>query len=91
MSRFLQLLLFVSYITLIITAEYCDPGFATINNVCTPCKAGTFSAGDLTRICEACPAGTYSLSASETCTLCAAGYISVKGAYLCTACPPGKF
>ena len=71
------------------TQDSCESGYANKNNVCIPCKARTFSKGDLSELCETCPAGTYSLTVSAKCTNCLPGYISEEGANMCIPCLAG--
>ena len=73
----LILLFFLSYISLIISAEICEPGYTfSKQDGCIPCKAGMYSPED--EKCEKCPLGTYSLSASSKCEKCLPGTVSTE-------------
>eukprot|EP01122_Echinamoeba_exundans_P014218 TRINITY_DN638_c0_g3_i1.p1 TRINITY_DN638_c0_g3~~TRINITY_DN638_c0_g3_i1.p1 ORF type:complete len:3128 (-),score=621.80 TRINITY_DN638_c0_g3_i1:85-9090(-) len=71
----------------------CQSGYyinATVNNVCTPCPAGTYSLGNR---CEYCPAGTSSPAQSvySQCTPCSADFYSSSATYgICQQCPAGQ-
>ena len=76
-----------------------DPGVNGLNQICTPCGAGTFQTGEGMTACFACVEGTYSseigATASVDCTGCPAGTFSSilmsSDSSSCTVCEPGTY
>ena len=68
----------------------CGSGTYLVNNTCTACPAGKYSAGGVNS-CSTCAAGTYSGSGASSCTACAAGKFSTAGSSSCSTCPAGYY
>ena len=80
--------------TITMTAKWtkCGAGTYLVNNVCTACAAGTYSAGGVNS-CTACPAGKYTSSTGQSsCATCAAGtYNTGTGNTTCKSCEAGSY
>ena len=68
----------------------CGAGTYLVNNTCTACPAGKYSAGGVNS-CSTCPAGKYSGSGASSCSTCVAGKYSVAGSSTCSTCPTGYY
>ena len=80
--------------TITMTAKWtkCGAGTYLVNNVCTACAAGTYSAGGVNS-CTACPAGKYTSSTGQSsCSTCGAGtYNTGTGNTTCKSCDVGYY